>query len=120
LRSEISLHQQLKRLGHDIEQPHVALLVRANTEDGVSRVRARRWPMLEEGVHRAAARLGAKVLWRARGATAEVLWPMQEGLDVAQVAESLREEIHAALGHEGLQEAVSVGVGRVGSGFEGV
>jgi purine catabolism regulator len=120
LRSEISLQQQLKRLGHDIEQPHVTLLVRAAAEDGVSRVRARRWPMLEEGIHRAAARLGAKVLWRVRGSTAEVLWPIQEGTDVPQIAEALREEIHAALGHEGMQEAVSVGVGRVGSGFEGV
>jgi PucR family transcriptional regulator, purine catabolism regulatory protein len=120
LRSEISLQQQLKRLGHDIEQPHVALLVRANTEDGVSRVRARRWPMLEEGVHRAASRQGTKVLWRARGSTAEVLWPVTDAADVPQIAEALREEIRAALGHEGLQEAVSVGVGRVGSGFGGV
>ncbi len=120
LRSEISLHQQLKRLGHDIEQPHVALLVRAASEDGVSRVRARRWPMLEEGVHRTAARLGAKVLWRARGSTAEVLWPVADSTDVPHIAEALREDVHAALGHEGLQEAVSVGVGRVGSGFEGV
>ncbi len=120
LRSEISLQQQLKRLGHDIEQPHVALLVRANTEDGVNRVRARRWPMLEEGVHRAAARHGAKLLWRVRGSIAEVLWPIQEGTDISEVAEALREEVRTALGHEGLQEAVSVGVGRIGSGFGGV
>jgi purine catabolism regulator len=120
LRSEISLQQQLKRLGHDIERPHVALIARASTEDGVSRVRPRRWPVLEEGIHRAAARLGTKVLWRGRGSTAEVLWPMADPADVPQVAETLREEIRAALGHEGMQEAVSVGVGRVGSGFEGV
>ena len=120
LRSEISLQQQLKRLGHDIEQPHVALLVRANTEDGVNRVRARRWPMLEEGVHRAADRHRAKVLWRVRGSVAEVLWPVEEGIDISQIAEALREEVRAALGHEGMQEAVSVGVGRVGSGFDGV
>jgi purine catabolism regulator len=120
LRSEISLQQQLKRLGHDIEQPHAALIVRANTEDGVNRVRTRRWPMLEEGIHRSAARSGAKVLWRVRGSTAEVLWPVADAGAVQQIADTLREEIRAALGHEGLQEAVSVGVGRIGSGFEGV
>jgi purine catabolism regulator len=120
LRSEISLQQQLKRLGHDIERPHAALIVRANAEDGVSRVRARRWTMLEEGVHRAAARHAARVLWRVRGSTAEVLWPVDDPAQVPQVAEALREEIRAAIGHEGLQETVSVGAGRVGSGFEGV
>lgn len=120
LRSEISLGQQLKRLGHDIEQPHIALIVRSNNEDGVSRVRTRRWSMLEDGVHRAASRLGAKVLWRVRGSSAEVIWPVADGSRIQQIAETLQSDVRAALGQGGVQEAVSVGVGRAGTGFEGV
>lgn len=120
LRSEISLSQQLKRLGHDIEQPHVALIARSNSEDGVSRVRTRRWSMLEEGVHRAASKLGAKVLWRARGSSAEIIWPVSDPGQVQKIAETLQADLRAALSQGGVQETVSIGVGRVGSGFEGV
>ncbi len=120
LRSEISLGQQLKRLGHDIEQPHVALIVRSNTEDGISRVRTQRLSLFEEGVQRAAVRAGAKVLWRVRGSSAEIIWPVSDPTQVPQIADALRADVHHALSQGGVQESVSVGVGRVGSGFDGV
>ncbi|HEV2128648.1 MAG TPA: helix-turn-helix domain-containing protein [Thermomicrobiales bacterium] len=120
LRSEVSLAQQLKRLGHDIEQPHVALIVRAQGEDGVSRARAGRWSMLEEGISRAASRFGTKSLWRARGSSAEIVWPVSDPTEASQVASALHAEIRDALARHGVQETVSVGVGRVGSGFDAV
>lgn len=120
LRSEVSLAQQLKRLGHDIEQPYVVLIARAQNEDGVSRARTGRWSILEEGVSRAASRTGAKVLWRVRGSSAEILWPVDADSDAETIATGLQNEIRLALQHHGVQEAVSVGVGRQGSGFEGI
>jgi PucR family transcriptional regulator, purine catabolism regulatory protein len=120
LRSEISLAHQLKRLGHDIEQPHIALIVRASTEEGASRVRTGRWSMLEEGITRAAGRLGAKVLWRIRGSSAEIIWPASDPTEAPQIAEVLQAEVRAALGRHGVQEAISIGVGRSGSGFDAV
>jgi PucR family transcriptional regulator, purine catabolism regulatory protein len=120
LRSEISLAHQLKRLGHDIEQPHIALIVRASTEEGISRVRTGRWSMLEEGIARAAGRLGTQVLWRIRGSSAEIIWPVSDPAEAPQIAETVQTEVRSALGRHGVQEAISIGVGRSGSGFDAV
>src|SRR5665811_927565 len=120
LRSEVSLAQQLRRLGHDIEQPHVALVLRANTDEPVSLARTKRWSMLEDGVQRTATRYSAKALWRVRGATAEIVWPADENTDIPEIAAVVHQDVQAILTQQGLQESVSVGVGRVGSGFDGV
>ncbi len=120
LRSEVSLAQQLRRLGHDIERPHVAFVLRANTDEKVSRVRTGRWSMLEDGIHRAAARSGAKALWRVRGATAEIVWPVDDPATVPELAAALHGEVQAIIAQQGERESVSVGVGRVDNGFEGV
>lgn len=120
LRSEVSLAQQLRRLGHDIERTHVAIILRTNTEEGVNRARTRRWSMLEEGVNRAAVRMASQVLWRVRGSTAEVVWPIDDAADIEAIAGTIQTEVRSALDQQGVQESVSVGVGRVGSGFEGI
>ncbi len=120
LRSEVSLAQQLRRLGHDIERPHVALVLRANTDEQVSRARTRRWSMLEDGIQRAANRFSARALWRVRGATAEIVWPIDDPSHVPERAASLHQEVQSILNQQGVQESVSIGVGRVDSGFEGV
>ena len=120
LRSEVSLAQQLRRLGHDIERPHVAFVLRANTDEKVSRARSRRWSMLEEGIHRSANRYGANVLWRVRGATAEIVWPIDDPASVPELASVLHQDVQAILTQQNVQESVSVGVGRIVTGFEGV
>lgn len=120
LRSEVSLAQQLRRLGHDIERLHVAFVLRANTDEKVSRARTRRWSMLEDGIQRAANRTGAKALWRVRGATAEIVWPVDDPVEIPELAAALHQEVQAILTQQGMQESVSVGVGRANSGFEGV
>lgn len=120
LRSEVSLAQQLTRLGHDIEQPHVAMIMRANTEEGVNRARARRWSVLEDGLRRAAVRQGTRVLWRVRGSTAEIVWPIDDPTAVEDIAVMIQAEIRSLLDSQGRQESLSVGVGRLASGFEGI
>jgi purine catabolism regulator len=120
LRSEVSLAQQLTRLGHDIDRPHVAIILRAVADEGVNRARARRWTMLEDGLRRAAVRQPAQVLWRVRGSTAEVVWPIDDPARVEETANMVHAEVRSLLDQQGVQESVSVGVGRVGRGFEGI
>lgn len=120
LRSEVSLAQQLRRLGHDIERPHVAFLLRANTDEKLSRARTQRWSMLEDGIHRAANRFGAKALWRVRGATAEIVWPIDDPARIPELATALHQDVQANLTQQNVQESVSLGVGRVGTRFDGV
>ncbi len=116
LRSEVTLLQQAKRLGHDLTQPQVAIIARID-QTTVARARDDRWALLEETL----SRQGGRILWRLRNNNAEIIWPA----DSPAVAIDAAEEIHAeitqslpALGGQGL--AVSVAVGRVQSGLGGV
>lgn len=116
LRSELTLLQQAKRLGHDLTQPHVAIIARID-QTTVARARDDRWAMLEETL----ARRGARLLWRLRNTNAEVIWPAATPAAALDAAQELHDEITQtlpALGSQGL--AVSISVGRVQSGLAGI
>ena len=69
LRSETTLLQQARRLGHDLLAPHVAMVARVErVASGPIRAGASddHWDGLEEAVTRAAATRSGKSLWRIR------------------------------------------------------
>jgi PucR family transcriptional regulator, purine catabolism regulatory protein len=116
LRSEVTLLQQAKRLGHDLSQPHVAIIARID-QTTVARARDDRWAMLEETL----ARRGARILWRLRNTNAEIIWPATTAAAAIDAAQELHDEITQslpAIGAQGL--AVSLSVGRVQSGLAGI
>lgn len=116
LRSEVTLLQQAKRLGHDLTQPHVAIIARID-QTTVARARDDRWALLEETL----TRRGSRILWRLRNNNAEIIWPAAGATAATDAARELHEEITQslpALGGQGL--AVSLAVGRVQDGLGGV
>jgi purine catabolism regulator len=116
LRSEVTLLQQAKRLGHDLAQPHVAIIARID-QTSVARARDDRWALLEETL----GRRGARILWRLRNNNAEIIWPVATAAAAEDAANELHEEITQALpglGSQGL--AVSISVGRVQQGLAGI
>jgi purine catabolism regulator len=116
LRSEVTLLQQAKRLGHDLTQSHVAIIARID-QITVARARDDRYVLLEETL----SRHGSRILWRLRNNNAEIIWPATTAQAAIEAAEELHEEISQglpAIGSQGL--AVSLAVGRVQSGLGGV
>ncbi len=116
LRSEVTLLQQAKRLGHDLTQSHVAIIARID-QTTVARARDDRWVLLEETL----TRHGSRILWRLRNNNAEIVWPAADAQAAIEAAQELHEEISQglpALGGQGL--AVSLAVGRVQDGLGGV
>ncbi len=132
LRSEVSLLQQARRLGHDLEAPHVALVARFDPRgDGPVPVRGRdgRWTGLDELVARTAGpgagRDGRGIpLWRVRNNSAEIIWPAATPAEAdritAAIFDGLAAESRGASPGPAGGEAVSVGVGRPGAGLEGI
>ena len=116
LRSEVTLLQQAKRLHHDLQAPHVVLVVRFDSggQTSIARPRENRWPILDEFM----ARRGPRLLWRIRHNSAEILWPVPGADDARAVATTLYEDLTARL--NGGDAAVSVGVGRVNQGLAGI
>lgn len=116
LRSEVTLLQQAKRLGHDLTQPHVVIVARID-QTSVTRARDDRWAVLEETL----ARRGDRVLWRVRNTIAEIVWPATGAVPVEQAIAGLHTEIMqglpAAHAH-GL--AVSMALGRPRGGLAGI
>ncbi len=116
LRSEVSLLQQAKRLSQDLTAPHVAIVARLD-QSGPVRARDGRWTLLDEVM----ARRDPRILWRLRHNNAEIVWPVADMAEARTVAASLFDDLTRRLpgrGGEGL--AVSMGVGRVQTGFEGI
>ena len=78
LRSEATLLQQAKRLGHDLLASHVAVIARIDSA-AAGPVRAgssdELWDGLEESVARAGTTRGERVLWRIRNNGAEFVLP---------------------------------------------
>lgn len=123
LRSEVSLLQQAKRLGHDLEAPHVALVARLDRAVGgpattVSRPRQSRWATLDEIIARLHQSGVAGPLWRVRNNSAEVVWPVTAGLDIEMLARGLQQHLVAASPESG--EAISVAYGRSRPAVEGI
>ncbi len=130
LRSEVSLLQQARRLGHDLEGPHIALIARVDrtgtTTNAIARNREGRWSILDETLQRAGVALGlrgSRPLWRVRNNAAEIVWPVGEHDEIAPVASLIRDELQAAIdllnGPSGT-ELVSVGFGQRESGISGI
>jgi PucR family transcriptional regulator, purine catabolism regulatory protein len=130
LRSEVSLLQQARRLGHDLEGPHLALIARADRAGSgttaVARQREGRWSVLDETLIRAATALGlrgSRPLWRVRNNAAEIVWPTSDHDDPAAIARLIRDELQAAidaLNGAAASEAVSLGYGQRASGIAGI
>jgi purine catabolism regulator len=116
LRSEVTLLQQAKRLQHDLQTPHVVLVVRfdATSQTSVARPRENRWPVLDEIM----ARRGPRLLWRIRHNSAEILWPVPSADDARAVATTLHDDLKSRL--NGSDASVSIGVGRVNQGLPGI
>ena len=116
LRSEVTLLQQAKRLGHDLTQPHVVIVARID-QTNVTRSRDDRWAVLEETL----ARRGERVLWRVRNTIAEIVWPVSGSVPVEQAIAGLHTEIVQGLpaGHAH-SLAVSLALGRPRGGLGGI
>jgi len=114
LRSEVTLLQQAKRLGHDLTQPHVVIVARID-QSGVTRARDDRWSTLEDTL----TRRGDRVLWRVRNTIAELVWPANATLEqgIAELHAEIAQGLPAGGGH-GL--AVSLALGRPRSGLAGI
>lgn len=116
LRSEVTLLQQAKRLGHDLQANHVVLVTRLESagNTAIARGREHRWPVFDEVM----ARRGPRLLWRIRGNNTEILWPVENDAEAKSVATTLFEDLQRRL--ERGDAVVSLGVGRVSSGLEGI
>jgi purine catabolism regulator len=116
LRSEVSLLQQAKRLGHDLQAPHAVFVVRfdAPGQTAIARPRENRWPLLDEVV----ARRGARLLWRVRHNAAEILWPVEDAAGARAIAIAIHDDLALRLSDNGT--VASVGAGRVNAGLTGI
>ena len=117
----MSLRQQARRLGHDLDQPHVAVILRMDQATGgpsMARGRDARWALLDEALLRTGAGRDAKVLWRVRNNSGDVVWPAPLPADARRVARQLHESLVDLT--RGGTEVVSVGFGRPHSGIEGI
>lgn len=121
LRSEVSLLQQARLLGHNLEEPHVAVIVRLDqptSGPAMARARDSRWDLLDEVLLRAGAGREARVLWRVRNNSGEVVWPVAAAAEARQVARAIHDDL-VELARSG-PEVVSVGFGRPHGGLEGI
>jgi PucR family transcriptional regulator, purine catabolism regulatory protein len=122
LRSEATLVQQAKRLGHDLLSSHVAVIARIDsTVAGPVRASAsgERWEGLEASIARTGTMRGGRVLWRIRNNSAEFVLPAGEVSQERQLAVTLREELGGLL-RSGGESAISVGAGTIRDGIAGI
>jgi purine catabolism regulator len=117
LRSEISLIQQARRLGHALDQPHAALVSRIDSNTG-GQPRAS-FDAMRNAVESSLARLDVVVLWRIRHNSIEIVWnPAQvsQGIDFPA---ALQQEL-SRHGRPGGGALVSIGVGGIHAGTTGI
>ena len=125
LRSEATLLQQAKRLGHDLNLPHATLVAKLDHAAGDMPVRAlgraERWDAVGEAIARLGPGREARPLWRIRQNQAEIVWPAPSPSDAGRLAASLHRELAGMLSPNGRDGAsVSVGVGSVRAGIAGI
>jgi len=122
LRSEATLLQQAKRLGHDLLSSHVAVIARIDST-GAGPVRAggrdERWEGLEASIARTGTTRGGRVLWRIRNNSAEFMLPASDAGHERQMGLTLRDELVGLLRSDG-ESAISVGVGTIRNGIAGI
>ncbi|HEX2282370.1 MAG TPA: helix-turn-helix domain-containing protein [Thermomicrobiales bacterium] len=122
LRSEATLLQQAKRLGHDLLASHVAIVARIDTA-ATGPVRAsggeERWEGLEGSIARTGMTRGGRVLWRIRNNSAEFVVPAEDAGHERRLAVTLRDELVSLLRPSG-ETAISVGVGTMRDGIGGI
>jgi purine catabolism regulator len=117
LRSEISLIQQARRLGHALDQPHAALVARFDsTSGGQPRVS---FDAMQNAVESALARLDAVVLWRIRHNSIEIVWNPAQVAQAADFPTTLQQEL-SRHGRPGGGAIVSIGVGGIHAGTAGI
>lgn len=122
LRSEATLLQQAKRLGHDLLSSHVAVIARIDsTVAGPVRASGseERWEGLEASIARAGTTRGGRVLWRIRNNGAEFVLPTMDAGQERKLATTLRDEL-VGLMRSGGESAISVGVGTIRDGIAGI
>ncbi len=117
LRSEVSLLQQARLLGYDLDGPHLALVARID-RTGAGQARTERGEsstLFAETLDRR----DPAVLWRYRNNHAEVILPVEDGVDpdstVAQIYSEVEQRVRTLLG-----SGVSVGIGGVYTGSNGI
>jgi purine catabolism regulator len=117
LRSEISLIQQARRLGHALDQPHAALVARFDSTGGTqSRASL---DATRTAVEAALSRLDVAVLWRIRHNNIELVWnpnQVEQGAEFPLVfqQELIRQSRNGAGG------IVSLGAGAIHAGTSGI
>jgi purine catabolism regulator len=122
LRSDIALAQQAERLGHNLDQSFIALVARTDTQQtGAARSREQRTQSLETGVRAFVSQLNQPdVLWRVRNANVEVVLPDHVLTAQPDVAKRLQGTLNQALANHQINDAVSIGIGRVAGGMQGI
>jgi PucR family transcriptional regulator, purine catabolism regulatory protein len=122
LRSEATLLQQAKRLGHDLLASHVAVVARIESATG-GPVRAtgseERWEGLEASIARAGTTRGGRVLWRIRNNSAEFVLPAVDAGQERSLAATLRDEL-VSLVPSGGETVITVGTGTIRDGINGI
>jgi purine catabolism regulator len=117
LRSEVSLLQQARLLGYDLDASHVVMVARGD-RGGVTQHRHDRLESLSI-FEEALDRREEPVLWRFRNNQAEVVWPVESAEEAWSVADGLFGELdrraRAAQGGR-----VSMGIGGVHGGPGGI
>jgi len=120
LRSETTLLQQARRLGHDLQTPHVALVARLD-HTGPARAVGQhdRWATLGDVVSRAGSGRTLRPLWRVRHNSAEIVWPIEHLGDAGSIARFVHDELSSRVPGAG-GAAVSLGVGTLRDGLDGI
>jgi PucR family transcriptional regulator, purine catabolism regulatory protein len=122
LRSEATLLQQAKRLGHDLLTSHVAVTARIDsTTAGPVRASGseERWEGLEASIARIGTIRGGRVLWRIRNNSAEFVLSAAEVGQERGLGLTLRDEL-VGLVRSGGESAISLGVGTTRDGIAGI
>jgi DNA-binding PucR family transcriptional regulator len=97
------------------------LIARVDPAPGTpARARDGRWSALEEGLSRAARARGSRILWRIRNASAEIVWPVSDEAELDAIVREVQTDLANALAMNGSAEVISLGVGRIRSGLEGI
>jgi purine catabolism regulator len=117
LRSEISLIQQARRLGHALDQPHAALVARFESTGGVHQ-RAN-LDATRAAVEATLARLDASVLWRIRHNNIEVVWNPSQVQQGTEFPVAFQQEL-TRQSRAGISGLVSIGAGAIHAGTAGI
>lgn len=121
LRSESTLLQQARRLGHDLNAAHVAIVARFD-QASTAPVRAGgkddRWDVLGEALSRIGGARGVRPLWRIRSNVAEIIWPVGTDADPTAIAADLQDGLAAMVGSK--TTLVSIGLGSIRDGIAGI